>query len=588
MPPRDARAPGFPTRTLILGFAVAALITTVHLIGRAAGWSGLRVLGFAEQGAIFIALALTVRAARKGPSDLRASWALVSIGLALTVTASTISAIFALKTGHRPQSPALTDLLYFGAYPFYLAAFLRLPRQDHRLGLRDALDGVAAALLIGLAVVGHVFEPIATARDTSVWTLVVNVALAIADMTLLWAMVAVLLTTRRLRLAWLGILAAGMAVLVTGDLTYLAISARGPISGSSPVFLVFLWGFVCVSLAAHMAGRHEQGPGPGEGPSPWERASFQVLPLFILVGVTTLVAIEALSPEPRAYVVLGGLGVALIQASRQFLTLRENRHLLAREREVVYRLRELDRMRADFMAVVSHDFANPLTVIGGMASMLRSRRAQIDPAEQDEMLEAIEQEAARLSDLARDVLTAVRAEHGDLSYHFELVDVGAIADRCTRLVGQLSGLHEITFERSGASVVEGDEARIQEVLLNLLDNAIKYSPAGGRVTLRVRGEEKHVRIEIEDQGVGLTPEDAARVFDRMVRIRNESTRDIKGTGLGLYIVRRIVEAHGGRIWAEGRPGKGSTFVIELPRERVVGIRTSPSPLPAAEVEGDPV
>ena len=565
----DPRDIGLPVRVALIGAVVGLTVTAVHLAGRAAGWPALSVIALAEQAAILLALGMCIRAARRGPEDLRSSWGLVSIGLALTVTASTVSAVYGLITGARPQSPALTDILYFAAYPFYLTAVLRLPRRPQALTLRDFLDGAAAALVIGLAVVAHVVEPIASSEHTSGWTIAVNLMLAVADIALMWAVVAVLLTSRRLRLPWVGILAAGLAVLVTGDLAYLAISARGAVESSSPVFLVFLWGFLVLSLAAHMAAR-SGGADPAalpEDTSAWERVSFQIVPLFILLAVAGLVGVEALRDDPRPYVVLGGLGIALLQAFRQFLTLRENRQLLAGEREAVYRLRELDRMRADFMAVVSHDFANPLTVIGGMASMIRTRGDRIPVDQRNEMLDAIEREAARLSALARDVLTAVRAEHGDLAYTFELVDLGAVADRCTRLVGQLSSRHEVVFERAGDTVVEADEARMQEVLLNLLDNAIKYSPSGGRVTVRVRGEDTFVRVEVSDQGVGLIPEDAERVFERMVRIRNDSTRDIKGTGLGLYIVRRIVEAHGGRIRAEGRPSRGTSFTLELPRER---------------------
>jgi signal transduction histidine kinase len=569
----------------LTGFAVGAAVSGVHLVGRAAGWPGVAVLGFAEQAAILLALVVSLLASVRGPEDLRRSWRFVSAGLALTVTASTISAVYGAVTGARPVSPALTDIVYFGAYPFYLAAVFALPRRPQRLGLRDLLDGGAAGLLIALAVAAHVVTPIATSAGSG-WNIAVNLGLAVADMALLWSVVAVLLTTRGLRVPWVGILAGGLAVLVTGDLAFLSLAAAGPVESSSPVFLVFLWGFLIVSYAAHLAAR--SGPWvprePGEEASPWERASFHVLPLFILLGVTVLVGLEALSEDPRPFVVLGGLGIALLQAFRQFLTLRENRSLLAREREVVYRLRELDRMRADFMAVVSHDFANPLTVIGGMAAILRTRGERVSETDRLDMLNAIEQEAGRLADLARDVLTAVRAEHGELSYTFELVDVGTIADRCTRLVGQLSAVHEVAFERSGDTVVQADEARLQEVLLNLLDNAIKYSPEGGRVVVRVRGETAIVRVEIEDQGVGLTSEEAARVFDRMVRIRNASTRDIKGTGLGLYIVRRIVQAHGGRIRAEGRPGRGSVFTIELPREQPRDRR--PAPRSEAEPVGE--
>ncbi len=579
----ESRPAGLPVRIALLGAAAGAVVTAVHLIGRAAGWQALSVIAFAEQAAILLALSMCVRAARVGPEDLRSSWRLVSIGLALTVTASTASAVYGAIHGARPQSPALTDILYFAAYPFYLAAVVRLPRRPQALSLRDMLDGAAAALVIGLAVVAHVVDAIASSQRTSGWTVAVNLALAVADIALLWAVVVVLLTSRRLRLHWVGILAAGLAVLVTGDLAYLSLSARGPVETASPVFLVFLWGFLVVSLAAHLAARPgSQAPAPAEDARSWEQLSFQIVPLFILLGVTTLVAVEALSERPRPYVVLGGLGIALLQAFRQFLTLRENRQLLAGEREAVYRLRELDRMRADFMAVVSHDFANPLTVIGGMASMIRTRGDRIPEDQRNEMLDAIEREAARLSALARDVLTAVRAEGGDLAYTFELVDVGAVADRCTRLVGQLSARHEVVFERAGDTVVEADEARLQEVLLNLLDNAIKYSPSGGRVTVRVRGEDEFVRVEVIDQGVGLVPEDAERVFERMVRIRNDSTRDIKGTGLGLYIVRRIVEAHSGRIRAEGRPSRGTAFTLELPRERRRPAATGPAETKATD------
>ncbi len=145
--------------------------------------------------------------------------------------------------------------------------------------------------------------------------------------------------------------------------------------------------------------------------------------------------------------------------------------------------------------------------------------------------------------------------------------MAAIAARCARLAGQISANHELVFERSGDTIVDGDEARLQEVFVNLIHKSIKYSPRGGTVTVRVRGAREHVTVTVADQGIGIHPEDAERIFDRLVRLKTGEGEGIEGTCLGLYIVRRIVEAHGGRMVADGRPGKGATFTVDLPRER---------------------
>ena len=566
--PAFRRVRSLPARAVVVTAGAGAVLTGLHLLTRLTR-SPLRApLAFVEQAAILIAFALALRASRVGPEAFRALWRRVAIGLACTVVGSTIAQAMALANGVRPASPSVADAFYLASYPFYAWAVFAAPRRPKRLGLRDAIDGLAVGGLLALAVARHVVEPVAANTRVGTATIAMNLFFVVVDLALLWVVVSVMVASHGFRQVWVGFLALGLAVLVSGDLGYLTLSARRPITDDSLVFLVFLWGFLLVSLAAWSGARTPTVRELEEATvSEWEQPSFQVLPLALLAGVLALVAVEAYVGTPRPYVIVGGVAVALFLGLRQVLTLSENRRLLAREREVVYRLRDLDRMRTDFIAMVSHELANPLTAIRGLAYTLLRDGHRLGAEEQQDMIASIEGEAVRLIDLARDVLSAARTNEGLLTYTFEPVDVAAIADRCARLAGQISAEHEIVFERSGDTVVDGDEARLQEVFINLIHNAIKYSPNGGKVTIRVRGERDAVRVSVSDEGIGLHPDDVERIFERLVRLPTGHGEDIEGSGLGLYIVRRIVEAHGGRIVADGRPGKGATFTVDLPRER---------------------
>jgi signal transduction histidine kinase len=575
------RLPAFPFRAVLVVACAGVGMTALHLVGRVTRSPLRGPLAFVEQAAILLAFALAVRASRKGPEEFRPVWRRVSLGLLCTVVASTIAQAIALVTGSRPASPAVSDLFYLAAYPFYAAAVFAAPRRPKRLGWRDVIDGVAVGGLLAIAVARHVVEPVAASTRVGTATIAMNLFFVVVDLALLWIVVAMMVASHGFRQLWVGVLALGLAVLVSGDLSYLTASAQRPISTDSLLFLVFLWGFLLVSLAAWWAARPRTVREVEEAAqSEWEQPGFQVLPLALLAGVIALVAVEAYLPSPRTYVTLGGLAVALLLGVRQVLTLRENRRLLAREREVVYRLRDLDKMRTDFIAMVSHELANPLTAIRGLAFTLLRDGHRLSDEERREMVASIEGEAIRLIELSRDVLSAARAEQGHLAYSFEPVDVAAVADRCARLAGQISSQHDVVFERSGSTVIDGDEARLQEMFVNLIHNGIKYSPRGGIVTVRVRGDREHVRASVSDEGIGFHPAEVERIFDGLVRLRNRETEGIEGTGLGLYIVRKIVEAHGGRIMAEGRPGKGATFTVDLPRERPAQLGDATERVPA--------
>ncbi len=245
--------------------------------------------------------------------------------------------------------------------------------------------------LLALIVARHVVEPVTANTRVGRGTIAMNLFFVRVDLALLWVVVSIMVASHGFRQAWVGILALGLAVLVSGDMGFLALSARGPIADDSLIFLVFLWGFLLVSLAAWSSARTPTVREVEEAAaSEWEQASFQILPLGLVAGVIAPVAVEAYVETPRAYVTLGGLAVALLLGVRQVLTLAENRRLLAREREVVYGLRELDKMRTDFIAMVSHELANPLTAIRGLAYTLLRDGHLLPPEEQREMLASIE------------------------------------------------------------------------------------------------------------------------------------------------------------------------------------------------------
>jgi two-component system, OmpR family, phosphate regulon sensor histidine kinase PhoR len=228
--------------------------------------------------------------------------------------------------------------------------------------------------------------------------------------------------------------------------------------------------------------------------------------------------------------------------------------------------RALDRLKARVLQIASHDLQTPLTVVKGRAQWLQRRLSQDDddPAWLREGLTAIVAQADRVSDMLRLLLDVSLVEGGRIDLHRSPTNLAALVREVAEEGRFLSEAHPISVDAPLRVDGEWDAARLRQVLQNLIKNAIKYSPEGGRVDVRVRATRSEVQVAVRDRGIGLRPEEASRVFEQFYRAA--AARRLEGSGLGLYICQAIVAAHGGHVCATSAgPGKGTTFHFVLPR-----------------------
>jgi two-component system phosphate regulon sensor histidine kinase PhoR len=236
--------------------------------------------------------------------------------------------------------------------------------------------------------------------------------------------------------------------------------------------------------------------------------------------------------------------------------------------------RRLENLRSQFVATISHELRTPLASLHGAALTLREH--DLPAQTQDDLLAMIAEQSNRLARLVEEILVAGQLDSGSLSVVADAFDPeelirGVVAAARSR-VGE-----QTTIEVSLPAVlpkVHGDEERTRQVLLNLVDNAIKYSPSGGRVDVTAAAVGEWLRFSVRDEGLGIPLGEQERIFEKFYRLDPDQRRGIGGTGLGLYICRELVRSMGGRIWVESEPGKGTTASFELPAEPVAVAKAS--------------
>ena len=228
------------------------------------------------------------------------------------------------------------------------------------------------------------------------------------------------------------------------------------------------------------------------------------------------------------------------------------------------RLRELDRLKSEFIAIVSHELRTPIASVYGAAVTLQQR--QLDERGRNSLLSVIFAESARLARLVEQVVWASRFEAGHAQMNVEEFEPVALTTQvlaATRL--HLPPALTVELAASGdLPKINADPERVRQVLVNLLDNAVKFSPDGGRITVSIRDSNGSVRFSVADQGIGIPPEEQARIFDKFHRLDPNLTRGVGGSGLGLYICQELIREMNGQIWVDRSNGPGSTFVFELP------------------------
>jgi Na+/proline symporter/nitrogen-specific signal transduction histidine kinase len=231
------------------------------------------------------------------------------------------------------------------------------------------------------------------------------------------------------------------------------------------------------------------------------------------------------------------------------------------------RLKELDRLKDDFISTVTHELRTPLTSIRAFSEILHDN-ADLDPAERQRFLWLVIKESERLTRLINQVLDLAKIESGLAEWRTEELDIREIVHEAVNATSAIFRSRGVRIEATVAPdlpVVMADRDRLMQVLLNLLSNAVKFcTPGSGRVEVRLTGGASAVRVDVEDNGVGISPEHQAMIFEKFRQVGDMLTQKPSGTGLGLAICRRIVGHFGGRLWVESEPGRGSVFSFDLP------------------------
>ncbi len=229
--------------------------------------------------------------------------------------------------------------------------------------------------------------------------------------------------------------------------------------------------------------------------------------------------------------------------------------------------REAEELQATFLSVISHELQTPLAIIRGYAELLADGAATLPPDRLQSKLAVIAEESERLSKMVASLLDASRIGAGGLELVREPVDIPRLVRRAVQKMEAISPQHPFVVALpADLPPVLADYARVEQVLINLLENAVKYSPKGGQILVTSDLRSDAVVVHVSDQGIGVPSAERERIFARFARLDSRVVRRLKGVGLGLFIARAIIQAHGGRIWVDAAPGGGAQFSFSLPRQ----------------------
>jgi PAS domain S-box-containing protein len=291
---------------------------------------------------------------------------------------------------------------------------------------------------------------------------------------------------------------------------------------------------------------------------------------------------ERQEPQAREIVVKEGDGHRILRVQSEPIVSEDARPLgWVIVLEDITDIREAERMMAAFVDMVSHELRTPLTSIRGfVATLLQAGEGSFDWETQSEFLDIVDTEAERLGQMIDDLLNVARLQNGrGLQFALQGVDLNVLIQRVVKLQSKSSYVrgHEIVVSSPELPTIIGDEGKVEQVLNNLLSNALKYSPNGGTVTIAGEVEGEGIHLSVADQGMGIPKEQLPRMFQQFFRVEGSHMVGIKGTGLGLYLVKHLIEGHGGRIWVESDFGHGTAFHFWLPLDAGIQREAKPEP-----------
>ncbi len=256
---------------------------------------------------------------------------------------------------------------------------------------------------------------------------------------------------------------------------------------------------------------------------------------------------------------------ALRTAIERATQLDQTRRREAFEKERAARLEDIDQLRSDFVSIVAHELQTPLASIKTQADTLLTQQHRLDQETRNALVEGIHRSAASLSDLVQDFAAVNRIDNHQFTYHFESVDLAAFIPDVLEQFPIDARKYPLRVRVEPGLMVRADRRRLQQALVNLLSNAVKYSPRGGNIALIAFPDRQgNAKVSVHDEGIGIRDEDTPKLFKKFTRLFDKRAMNIGGSGLGLYITREIIQAHGGTMSVESEWGKGSTFSFVLP------------------------
>jgi signal transduction histidine kinase len=373
---------------------------------------------------------------------------------------------------------------------------------------------------------------------------------------------------------WFGFLTTGIDLMVATSILYFSGGYGAPTDFSLLFYLLIIASAVRLGLPGSLA------------------SAVVVSLLYVVIGGLT--GFARISPPPgfvigRVFLfvfvaLVAGLLVgdvrarldrALRTAIERATQLDETRRREALEKERVERLEEIDKVRSDFISMVAHELQTPLASIKTQADTLLTQQHRLDQETRGALVDGIHRSAASLTDLVQDFAAVNRIENNQFSYHFERLELDQFVAEVVDHFPADRHRFPMRVRVEPGLVVRGDRRRLQQAMLNLLNNAVKYSPRGGNIAvIAFPDKEGNAKVSVHDEGIGIRQEDIPKLFNKFIRLFDKRAMNIGGSGLGLYITRSIIEAHGGHMTLESEWGKGSTFGFVLPLWQASGSSSS--------------
>jgi signal transduction histidine kinase len=553
---------------LVAGLAATGLYFLLPW-NSAAQWILYDLIGVGSAAAVLVGT-------RRHRPTLSAAWYLFAAGLMAFAVGDVLFNFYA-RIWHRDLPiPSVADVFYLAGYPLLAVGLVLLVLHVLPTGRREGL--IDAALLTAAFGIGHwifVMHPLVTGSSDWVGRLVA-LSYPGMDVVLLAALVFLALTPARRTVAY-RYLTASVVLLLVADEVYSV--APGNYAGTSWLdagwlLSYVLWGAAALNPSMRELSEPRRGAGPG-------LSGVRLLALWIAVAtVPVILIVERLADRRIDAIALaiasaGLSGLVLIRLAELVRSLdrarRDERAARAEaesaQRQLVRQneqLREADRLKDEFVALISHDLRTPLTSIMGYLELVLDEDNLTE--EQRGFLDVADRNADRLLRLVDDLLFVARFEAGQLELRPAELDLAAVVRQSVEESGPVAaaGGVELICEAADVSSVQADKGRMFQLVENLVSNAIKFTPAGGDVRVSVTPVNGVVRLEVADNGIGIASDEQQRLFERFFRASTASEHQIPGTGLGLYITRAIVEAHGGSIAVRSDPGEGTSFCVELP------------------------